>query len=220
LASSCLYGANVAPRIAIWSDSHGVELADNLAAGLAARREAAVLFSFSSCPPRQPARLRTTCDKFDRAVLRHLLAQPALKTVILAGALDDQPYDSSTVWPVEFTAAARALLSAGKRLVIVYPVPRQAFHVPRAMANSLRFGIDYNPARAERAQYLARTHRVFGTYDALGTRGVERVYPGRILCRDGTCAVAVDGQPLYFDDNHLSMRGARELAARTLLTLN
>jgi peptidoglycan/LPS O-acetylase OafA/YrhL len=220
LASSCLYGANVAPRIAIWSDSHGVELADNLAAGLAARGKAAVLFSFSSCPPRQPARLRTACDKFDRMVLRHLLAQPALETVVLAGALDDQPYDSSTVWPVEFTAAARALLSAGKRLVIVYPVPRQAFHVPRAMANSLRFGIDYNPARAERAQYLARTRRVFATYDAIGTRGVERVYPDRILCPDGPCAVTAEGKPLYFDDNHLSMRGARELAARTLLTLN
>jgi peptidoglycan/LPS O-acetylase OafA/YrhL len=220
LAFSCRYGANVAPRIAIWSDSHGVELADNLAAGLAAHGEAAVLFSFSSCPPRQPARLRTICDKFDRMVLQHLLAEPTIETVVLAGALDDQPYDSATAWPIEFTAAARALLSAGKRLVIVYPVPRQAFHVPRAMANSLRFGIDYNAARTDRAQYLARTRRVFATYDALGTRGVEHIYPDRTLCASGPCSVAADGQPLYFDDNHLSMRGARELAAQTLLTLN
>jgi peptidoglycan/LPS O-acetylase OafA/YrhL len=219
LGSSCNYGADVAPRIAIWSDSHGVELADNLAPGLAGRGQAAVLLSFSSCPPRQPVRVRTKCDRFDRSVLRHLVASPDIETVIIAGALDDQPYDSDTVWPREFTAAARALLAAGKRLVVVYPVPREPFHVPRAMANSLRFGIDYDAARTTRAQYLSRTRRVFATYDALGTNGVRRVYPDRILCPDGRCAVTADGQPWYFDDNHLSMRGARELAAQTLLTL-
>lgn len=219
LDQSCIYGAGAAPTLAVWSDSHAVELIDNLAPGLASRGLSAVLFSYSSCPPRRPIDVDTSCDRFNAKVLAALLESPDIKTVILAGALDTARYRENRKWSVEFSAAARALLRGGKRLIIIYPVPNQPFHVPRAMANELRFGIDYEGARTTRKEYLARTRDVFEVYDQLVSDRVTRVYPHLVLCPGDRCLVS-DGQaPFYFDDNHLSMRGARLVADQTLLTL-
>jgi len=39
------------------------------------------------------------------------------------------------------------------------------------------------------------------------------VYPDRTLCDDQICPYLKDNIGLYFDDNHLSVAGARELRA-------
>ena len=44
------------------------------------------------------------------------------------------------------------------------------------------------------------------------------IAPDTPMCSDGICELALDGIPLYFDDNHLTDVGARELARRYLLT--
>lgn len=41
--------------------------------------------------------------------------------------------------------------------------------------------------------------------------GVRVVYPDKYLCGESVCAYGRDGQPLYFDSNHLNSRGLREL---------
>lgn len=216
LERSCVFGAHAQPTIAIWSDSHGVELSEALSTGLAKKGKAAVLYSFSSCPARQPREIRSDCDRFNVKVLEYLVNSTAIDTVIIAGAIDAASYRADRHWAGEFTAAARALRRAGKRLVVVYPVPHQPFHVPRAMANALRFGFDYDDARTSRDEYLMRTRDAFATYDRVVA---ARVYPDRVLCGGGTCRVAAGQDPFYFDDNHLSIRGAQFVAAQTLLTL-
>ena len=41
-----------------------------------------------------------------------------------------------------------------------------------------------------------------------GEYGVPVLYPDRWLCGETRCAVAVDGQPLYYDTDHLTTLGA------------
>ena len=35
------------------------------------------------------------------------------------------------------------------------------------------------------------------------------LWPDRLLCNQVDCPVSIDGEPLYLDDNHLSVAGAR-----------
>jgi hypothetical protein len=37
------------------------------------------------------------------------------------------------------------------------------------------------------------------------------LYPHRVLCANGSCDVALNGIPLYRDEHHLSVFGARQL---------
>lgn len=216
---SCVFGASVRPTVAIWSDSHGVELGEAMSDALANEGMSAALLSFSSCPPRRPERTSSLCGEFNLRVLQWLLAHREIETVVIAGALDTRRHRSNPAWASEFTAGAKSLLAAGKRLVVVYPVPEQPFHVVRAMVLSERFGLDYRDARTLREDYLRRNEWVFSTYDSLGGDGVSRVYPHETLCPGQRCEVSRDGAPLYFDDNHLTMRGARLLASEVIAPL-
>ena len=47
---------------------------------------------------------------------------------------------------------------------------------------------------------LARMHKLYG---------VTVIYPHEILCAGGACQVALNGVPLYRDEHHLSVYGAR-----------
>lgn len=220
LERSCRFGADVAPTVAVWSDSHGAELIQEMSGGLRRRGLAAELLSFSSCPPRWPARAKTDCAQFQRTALEYLLASPTIQTVILAGALDTQQHRSDAEWAREFDLAARTLLAAGKRLVVIYPVPQHIFHVPRALVNKSRYGIEYSQWRTPRSAFLERNRGVYRTYDALGQAGVARVHTADFLCaNDSACEVERGGRPLYFDNNHLTLLGARMIAARTLALL-
>jgi hypothetical protein len=42
--------------------------------------------------------------------------------------------------------------------------------------------------------------------------GVTVIYPHAVLCARGSCALSVDGIPLYRDEHHLSVFGALRLA--------
>lgn len=216
LTRSCRFGAQTAPTIAMWSDSHGIEILDQMGAGLAASGLSAVQLSFSSCPPRRPSRLSGDCSRFNHAALTHLLAQPQIDTVILAGALDSDAHRLDGSWAKESRGAARALLRAGKRVVLVYPIPRQAFHVPRAMVNHLRFGIAFAGAQSDRDAYLTRNIATFAVLDGIEGAGVLRVYPHQTLCASGTCLAARGGVPLYYDDNHLLLPGAAPISQTIL----
>jgi hypothetical protein len=60
--------------------------------------------------------------------------------------------------------------------------------------------------------YLQRQKFVLATFAHLQQLyGVTVLYPQDVLCRDGRCAVALDGVPLYRDEHHLSVYGARRL---------
>ena len=220
LIRSCVYGAAVVPTVAVWSDSHGVELIAQLNRFLATRKLAAVQYSYSSCPPSKPEQILSDCSQNNAAVLELLLASPKIKTVVLAGAVDDPAYYGNWLWARNFTAAARLLQRAGKKLIIVYPVPRQPFPIPRAMANRERFSIPFQNITTSRAEYIRRTRYIFRVYDRLGQSNIHRAYPDDVFCRDGLCQTSDGRKPFYFDENHLSMTGAAQLAPAVALAMD
>ncbi|MCB1883325.1 MAG: acyltransferase, partial [Geminicoccaceae bacterium] len=179
------------------------------------------------------------CPAFDDAVLERILATPALKTVVLAarwphytepgplpGPLtrepappftgrDGRPLDDAArraLFKANLRTTVQALLAARRRVVLVYPTPETGYDSPSAQARLHRGG--QNPAALARPAVLVAAHARFATeaLDAIPPDPrLVRLRPVIRLCDALTCKTYQDGTPLYRDDNHLSLEGARWL---------
>ena len=107
-------------------------------------------------------------------------------------------------------------------MVVVYPVPEQAFHVNNVLYwKSPRItSVDQLPTLSTRYDvFKERVASSYAALDQLNGPGIARVYPEKLFCRieSGRC-IASESERLYFAyDNHVSPLGAdiivREVAA-------
>ena len=114
------------------------------------------------------------------------------------------------------TTVARYLAS-GKTLVLVYPVPEAGWHVPNLMARQRILGETAdNQVSTDYRRFLDRNGATLAALDAIPNHPrLIRVRPDTLLCEHlipGRCALALDGKPLYFDEDHLSLKGAALVA--------
>lgn len=111
-----------------------------------------------------------------------------------------------------FSDLVRQLTSAGKRVVIVGPLPEPHNDVPKLLYVQ-RFGLATPPAPVSRAEYERRHARILPYFRALAAKyPVTVVEPANVLCAGGSCPIVDQDGPRFFDDNHLTARVARELA--------
>lgn len=61
------------------------------------------------------------------------------------------------------------------------------------------------------SQHLSWNAKALRLLDSLAGPDIVRVSPRERMCRDGACIVQVDGTPLHFDAQHLSVHGAEYL---------
>ena len=102
-----------------------------------------------------------------------------------------------------FVAALMVLVLA---VLLGWPVP--AVLARRALAQHSETA-EMNPPLAT---YLTRQKFVLAAFERLKRSDAARVlYPHRVLCARGACEVALEGVPLYRDEHHLSVLGARRL---------
>ena len=108
------------------------------------------------------------------------------------------------------SATSESVLS-GKRVVIIGPVPEVGFDVPGTLARGLWFHSPMQIAPS-RGAFLARQEFVLETFAALHREfAFDLVQPSETLCDAARCNIDEAGRPLYVDDNHLSVSGARLL---------
>ncbi|MDZ7709996.1 MAG: SGNH hydrolase domain-containing protein [Roseovarius sp.] len=85
--------------------------------------------------------------------------------------------------------------------------------VARALVHGRMDGQEDAPLTVPRAQAEARAARAEAPVRALARAGlIEVIDPWPRLCDDSRCSVMQGGEALYFDNNHLTNRGARSLA--------
>jgi hypothetical protein len=105
------------------------------------------------------------------------------------------------------------LVSAGKVIVLVYPIPETGYDIPRTLAKLAIRGED--PAQFTRPvrYFFERNEFVFSLFDSIGEiEHVVRVYPHERLCDANACIVFANGEALYADDDHLSLAGVHYIA--------
>lgn len=94
---------------------------------------------------------------------------------------------------------------------LVRPIPELRKDVPRTMGRGLLLGHQVRVS-ISLDEYHTRHRFVWEAQDAAQAQcGVNILDPLPYLCRDGRCWGDKDGLPLYFDNHHLSERGANLL---------
>lgn len=225
----CLIGAHAPPTVLLWGDSHADAISPALSEAARARGTGVIDTSHVSCPPALGVEVYEggtgrACRAWNDAV-RALAASPRIGTVFLvarwaayAHGRGYGPDGSKTVvlgrdnrkaMLQGLEATLRSL--SGKRVLLVLSVPEIRYDVPSSLARKKLFGsqLELRPTRIEYDQRqaiidadirrLAKDHRA------------QIIDPAEILCPGQKCAIESDGTPLYYDNHHLSTRGAREL---------
>jgi hypothetical protein len=223
----CRYGAagSATPALAVWGDSFAAELAVVLGEEAGRRGQGLLYVSHSACPPTLGVFAhRPVCEQNNRDVLAGLAALPALSTVVLVARYE--AYTAALGDDAFFAGFGRVvddLVAAGKRVVVVYPIPVPPGPVPTLLAMRAHRGGDPHDIAIDRAQHDRDFASARAALDAVVARHAGRVwpvYPDEALCDAARCALLLDDDVLYFDDHHLSLRGAARVlpAFRAALT--
>jgi peptidoglycan/LPS O-acetylase OafA/YrhL len=210
---SCIFGAKVPASYAVWADSHGIELTYALGE-LAGRHDKSVMqLTYSSCAPALgfDVRDRPHCRDYNDRVAQFLTGDKDITTIILIARYDNHRFDVQ-----KFSAGIRksvdALLAAGKRVVLVYPVPKAEASIPRTLARYAASGADLSRVNIDEKEYLSLNSYAFSLLDSFTDPNVVHILPYKRLCHDDVCDVYANGTPLYYDEQHLSVSGAEYLA--------
>lgn len=115
-------------------------------------------------------------------------------------------------------------INSGYKLVVIYPVPEQGFHVTLALSwhSPPINNVDQLPTLSTR--YDVFEERVASSYaalDQLDSPGLIRVYPEKLFCqrKSGRC-IASESDRLYFAyDNHVSPLGADLIVRQAAIEL-
>lgn len=212
---ACVLGGGVNPTMAVWGDSHGVELAYALGEIEGTAGRSVVQFTSSSCPPGlgySPS-FRSNCAAHNQLVLDHILAHPEIGTVVLTALTpsDDTADMDKTLHALD--AGIAELRAAGRTVVLVYPVPMVSGSVPTRLARLYWRDGAFDAVAYPLASYQARLQRTLSTLDTIVAKsGAIAIRPAEYYCPDRDCLTYRDGEVLYFDFHHPTLSAARRLA--------
>lgn len=202
---SCVIGGENA-RVAVWGDSHGVELAYAIAeSGVPVRQ-----LTYSACQPalgREAPPSVPDCARHNQEVYAHLIATPDIDTVVLVGFYKDSLRESDGLLS-QMASTAKALSAQGKRVIAVGPTPYVDTHtnIPTHLA---RGGVREIPMRREESE---RFRRVMGSH-------AEIILPEDLFCGNGVCSLLIGGHPLLFDAHHPSLTAAKITGAKVAASI-
>lgn len=223
------------PQILVWGDS----FAEHIVPGIVASTKLAIEQATSSgCGPFlgvAPIGFGPACLAFNESVIKYVAETPSIEIVVLAsrynsyiaGAplLEGSERDYRTVPPspeIAFRtlkATVDRLHALNKRVVLVVPPPgRLGFSLAGCQERRLT-GLPTRgaPERCEIDQdyfdwFQASVSTLLAKVSAATGTPLFDFAP--LLCRDRRCPAAIDDLPLYRDDLHFSVEGARLLGER------
>ncbi len=237
----CLLGAPAGGsryEVVLWGDSHAAHLASvfeeiGKRLGLATRE-----ITKAGCSPIPGVRFlpfdetRAECPAFNDAALESVLAENAVRVVVLAARWDvhasgnllltldgGQPSIESS--RQRFISSLRKLLSilvdSGRRVILVAQVPLPPPEVALCVGRAHFRGLDENRCAIDESRERARTETLVNQLllEAVSQleSSVEIVHPYEYLCAHQACRIQANGQLLYVDESHLSSNGAHLLGS-------
>lgn len=218
-ASKCVFGDSAdrrGPLVAVWADSHGAELAYALGQIAGGNHRAVAEVTYSTCPPSigfRPAKIVGCADHNERT-LEALFTDANVGTVVVAAHYEHYlRHDDGPAFLAGLAKTASLLQAAGKRVVLVAPVPTYEYPVPQALGMRAFRGQDPLAFGQALAQHRQRAEAAAVAIDSIARQyGVTVVDPASVLCSGGQCITSDHLRVLYFDSHHLSLAGAERVA--------
>lgn len=130
-----------------------------------------------------------------------------------AAGEDIEDREARRSWVSERLSTSISELSRRIPVVLVYPIPEAGWHVPnRAARIAMLSGLDRIPdISTSYSVFQERNRLARAALDAVETEKVWRVFPANHLCNvavEGRCINTADNDLVYFDDDHVTRRGA------------
>lgn len=209
---ACVYFAETPPSWAVIGDSHGVEIAHALAEQLSRRGESLVQLTASGCPPALGYESTIPgCAAWTERSSAWLAGQAGITHVLITyrhalylgtgqariGA--PTPAEARALYTAGLARLVARLSAPGRRIWVMAPVPEPGVPMAKLVRDA---GALVMPRPAPTP-----------TWRATLPPGSAVLDPARALCAGLVCAIGQGGQAFYFDDNHLSLAGARKVAA-------
>lgn len=216
VAAPCTLGASAPPSSVVWGDSHGVELTYALGEIALAQNGSVAEQTLSSCAPLLDVDVpqQPKCRSHNGEVLRYVLATPSIKTVVLMGFWADPANARIPGAAAGLERTVEALSAAGRKVVVIGPVPPNTVFVPRRLAHLAQAGKLADARGITPVELGGMVAYLAPTLAKLKAQGVTVVEPRDVFCDARACTLQRDGKSLYFDRHHLSLTGARWLAAK------
>jgi peptidoglycan/LPS O-acetylase OafA/YrhL len=226
------------PKIAILGDSHAYAISEGLIPVSNRARTGVMALWRSGCPPilgRTYGGLREReCMDFMDIAARKISESRSVEQVILvarwARHLELRAFDNGeggveeayhlSVPPLDaakldqFRAGLERMIvrlrMAGKRVVIVGPVPEVGWSVPDYLWKSKRLGNAATPTTSLLRFQNRHVRDLKMLAQVAVHENVPVVYPHHLFCSmsSGRCFTVSGPDPLYYDDDHLSRAGA------------
>ncbi len=109
------------------------------------------------------------------------------------------------------------LSAASEHLIIVHPTPEAGWTVPKRAAKLAFYnGLEEPEITTSRSVFEDRAQKAETLLSAITGPNISHVRPADVLCDEERCWNAADGEILYFDDDHLSLTGARKLTSKIM----
>jgi peptidoglycan/LPS O-acetylase OafA/YrhL len=192
--------------VAVYGNSHGVELAYGIAEQLRDSGRSVIHFTISGCAAGFERETEAYCEDFFTSRRDYLLASETIKAVVLTFRAENGGDSAAR----SIIGLANFLDESGKKVVLVLQAPilhsdisayiGNAFVTDRTniAALSRRDWKDVNSSMYEALAGLNPGVRIFDMADA--------------FCDAEDCYAVRGNAALYFDDNHMSIFGARRAA--------
>lgn len=243
--------SEVEPTIGILGDSHAAVLIKPFDNQLGKLGISGVNYTYNSCLPLingsygEKGKTQQKCDEFRRWFYSNLDKVP--DTLVLLARwplfLNRNRFDNKeggiesgipVSWEIsktdrdyqqslqhEYVSTIVQLLSAGKKVILVYSVPEAGWVVPHQIAKlMLLTGGEHPPLSTSYDVFLDRNKLVFEAFDSIqDSPHLIRIKPHVYFCNNeqkGRCSLEFNNVPLYYDDDHLSLEGAAILVDKII----
>ena len=229
-------------KIILWGDSHANAISDTVQRLSKSTGHPLIRATISSCPPLVRGSVPNyytpdQCKAGNEATMYLIKENPGATVLIAArwsayllgrnevhGRNKDMLWseqqadneDSLSVRKEKFRKALLdttcALRDAGARVFILEPIPEMGVSVPSALARKAMYS-STQEIRIRRDTYQQRHQTILNLLaETKAQCGTRLLSPQSILCPGDYCQIEQEGRSLYFDDDHLSKRGAALLS--------
>jgi peptidoglycan/LPS O-acetylase OafA/YrhL len=173
------------------------------------------------------------CEQYNSEMLKLAISSPNIRSVVLSsrwtnwrigepGAASEAPVDfrlydengvaetkegNKAIFERGFERLIKELVKAGKTVWIVGPIPQPSTKIPKALYIK-HLGFSNVDLDISRDDFLTKNSWILNLFERTShIYPIHFIWPDSVLCHDKTCPVSENGEPLFFDDNHLSMKG-------------
>lgn len=202
--------------VAVFGDSHTVELAYALAEYLAPHGIGIKHLSFSGCNPEyELENFSSSCAEWTQQALEYIENNADITHVIVSYRITSS-FNAIDPEYVEQTQGALLSilqrLSKDKNVTFVMQSPELPMHIDNLIYHN-KFHVNSQILGAKFGDWR-KIRRTFDDFSTTKLANYDQFDPESFFCAGEYCLVGANGNAYYFDDDHLSVSGARLFAEK------